>query len=154
VSQNLLQGWGIAVNNRYIRIARNNMKVTDLQLKQQAVTTVAAVLNLYWDLVAFREDARLKNEALEAARKLYEDNRKELAAGAVAAIEVTRAQAEIPARQQDVVMAETNILQQEIVLKNAISRRGIEDPLLESTRLIPLDRTAVPAVEDLGRCGS
>ena len=149
VSQNLLQGWGTAVNNRYIRIARNNMHVTDLQFKQQVVTTVAAVLNLYWDLVAFNEDVRLKNEALDAARKLYEDNRKELAAGAVAAIEVTRAQAEIPARQQDVAIAETNVLQQETVLKNAISRHGIQDPLLESAHLIPLDRTAVPAVEDL-----
>ena len=149
VSQNLLQGWGPAVNNRYIRIARNNMKVTDLQFKQQAITTVAAVLNLYWDLVAFNEDVRLKEEALAAARKLYEDNRKELAAGAVAAIEVTRAQAEIPARQQDVAIAETNVLQQEIVLKNAISRHGIQDPLLESAHLIPLDRTQVPAVEDL-----
>jgi outer membrane protein TolC len=149
VSQNLLQGWGIAVNNRYIRIARNNMKVTGLQLKQQVITTVAAVLNLYWDLVAFNEDVRLKNQALDAARKLYDDNRKELAAGAVAAIEVTRAQAEIPARQQEVAIAQTNVLQQETVLKNAISRHGIQDPLLESAHLIPLDHTVVPAVEDL-----
>ena len=150
ISQSLLQGWGLAVNNRYIRIARNNMKVTDLQLKQQVVTTVAAVLNLYWDLVAFDEDVRLKNQALDAARKLYEDNRKELAVEAVAAIEVTRAQAEIPALQQDLVIAETNVLQQETVLKNAISRHGIQDPLLESAHVIPLDRTEVPAVEDSG----
>lgn len=150
ISQNLLQGWGIATNNRYIRIARNNQKVTDLQFKQQVITTVAAVLNLYWDLVAFNEDVRLKKEALDAAQKLYEDNKKELAAGSVAAIEVTRAQAEIPARQQDVLIAETNVLQQEIVLKNAISRHGIQDPLLESAHIIPLDHTVVPPVEDLG----
>jgi outer membrane protein len=150
VSQNLLQGWGVATNNRYIRIARNNLKVTDLQLRQQVTTTVAAVLNLYWDLVAFNEDVRLKKEALDAAQKLFEDNKKELAAGSVAAIEVTRAQAEIPARQQDVLIAETNVLQQEIVLKNAISRHGIQDPLLESAHIIPLDRTTVPPVEDLG----
>lgn len=150
ITQNVLQGWGIAVNNRYIRIARNNTKVTDLQLKQQVITTVSAVLNLYWDLVAFREDVRLKQQALDAARQLYEDNKQELAAGAVAAIEVTRAQAEIPARQQDVLIAQTNVLQQEIVLKNAISRHGIQDPLLESAHIIPLDHTEVPAVEDLG----
>ncbi|HMD49073.1 MAG TPA: hypothetical protein VKG79_08240, partial [Bryobacteraceae bacterium] len=51
VTQNLLQGFGVAVNNRNIRVQRNNMKVTDLQLKQQVVVTVSAVLNLYWDLV-------------------------------------------------------------------------------------------------------
>ena len=150
ITQNLMQGWGLATNNRYIHIARNNQKVTDLQLKQQVITTVAAVLNLYWDLVAFNEDVRLKQEALDAATKLYEDNKKELATGAVAAIEVTRAQAEIPSRREDVLIAETNVLQQEIVLKNAISRHGIQDPLLESAHIIPLDHTSVPQVEDLG----
>jgi outer membrane protein TolC len=150
ISQNVMQGWGLATNKRYIYIARNNQKVTDLQLKQQVITTVAAVLNLYWDLVAFNEDVRLKKEALDAATKLFEDNKKELAQGAVAAIEVTRAQAEIPARREDVLIAETNVLQQEIVLKNAISRHGIQDPLLESAHIIPLDRTSVPPVEDVG----
>jgi outer membrane protein TolC len=149
VTQNLLQGFGTAVNTRYIRIARNNAKVTDLQLKQQTITTISAVLNLYWDLVAFREDVRLKQLALEAARKLYEDNKKTVEAGGVAAIEITRAQAEIPAREQDVLIAQTNVLQQEIVLKNALSRRGIEDPLLTDLQVVPLDPIEVPATEQL-----
>jgi outer membrane protein TolC len=149
ISQNLLQGFGASVNNRYIRIARNNSRVSDLQLKQQVATTVSAVLNLYWDLVAFNEDLRLKRLALDAARQLYEDNKKELAAGAIAAIEVTRAQAEIPARAEDVLIAETNLLQQEIVLKNALSRRGMEDPALEDAHIVTLDPIEVPEHEGL-----
>ncbi len=149
VSQNLLQGFGTPVNTRYIHIARNNAKVTDLQLKQQVITTVSAVLNLYWDLVAFREDVRLKQEALEASRKLYEDNRKTVDAGGAAAIEITRAQAEIPAREQDVLIAQTNVLQQEIVLKNALSRRGIEDPLIADAPIVPLDPIEVPDSQEL-----
>ena len=74
ITQNLLQGFGIAVNNRYMRVARNNMKVTDLQLKLQVVTTISAVLNLYWDLVSFNEDVRIKEQALQTAQKLYEGN--------------------------------------------------------------------------------
>ena len=149
ISQNLLQGFGASVNNRYIRIARNNSRYSELQLKQQVTTTVSAVLNLYWDLVAFNEDARLKRLALDAARQLYEDNKKELAAGAIAAIEVTRAQAEIPARSEDVLIAETNLLQQEIVLKNALSRRGMEDPALEDAHIVTLDPIQVPEQEGL-----
>lgn len=149
VSQNLLQGFGSSVNNRYIRIARNNAKVTDLQLKQQVITTISAVLNLYWDLVAFNEDVRLKQQALEAAQKLYQDNREELAAGAIAALEVTRSQAEIPARRQDVLIAQTNLLQQEVVLKNALSKRGIEDPMLADLHIVPLDEIEVPKTEIL-----
>ena len=149
ISQNLLQGFGASVNNRYIRIARNNSRYSELQLKQQVTTTVSAVLNLYWDLVAFNEDLRLKRLALDAARQLYEDNKKELAAGAIAAIEVTRAQAEIPARSEDVLIAETNLLQQEIVLKNALSRRGMEDPALEDAHIVTLDPIQVPEQEGL-----
>src|SRR5271157_1372598 len=48
VTQPLLQGFSLAVNNRYIKVARNNLKVSDLLMKQQVSTTVAAVLNLYW----------------------------------------------------------------------------------------------------------
>jgi len=41
------------VNNRNIRIARNSRLVTDLVFKQQVITTVSAIINLYWDLVSF-----------------------------------------------------------------------------------------------------
>jgi outer membrane protein TolC len=153
VTQNLLQGFGSSVNSRYIRIAGNNVKVSDLQLKFQVITTVAAVLNLYWDLVTFNEDLRLKQQALEAARKLYEDSRKEVAIGAKAAIEATRAQAEIPARQQDVLLAQTNILQQEIVLENALSKHGIEDPALADVHIVPLDHIEVPPLLNLPPTG-
>ncbi len=54
VTQNLLQGFGSAVNGRNIRVQRNNVKVSDLQFKQQVITTVSAALNLYWDLVSFQ----------------------------------------------------------------------------------------------------
>ncbi len=54
VTQNLLQGFKVAVNNRNIRVAKNNMKVTDLQLKRQVITTVSAILNVYGDLVEFQ----------------------------------------------------------------------------------------------------
>ena len=149
ISQNLLQGFGASVNNRYIRIARNNSRYSELQLKQQVTTTVSAALNLYWDLVAFTEDLRLKRLSLDAARRLFEDNKKELAAAAIAAIEVTRAQAEIPARSEDVLIAETNLLQQEIVLKNALSRNGIADPAMEDAHIVTLDPIQVPEQEGL-----
>jgi outer membrane protein TolC len=153
VTQNLLQGFGSSVNNRYIRIAGNNVNVSDLQLKFQVITTVAAVLNLYWDLVTFNEDLRLKQRALEAARKLYEDSKKEVAIGAKAAIEATRAQAEIPARQQDILLAQTNILQQEIVLENALSKHGIEDPVLADVHIVPLDHIEVPPALEIPPTG-
>ena len=45
-------------------MAKNNMKVTDLNVKLQVITTVSAALNLYWDLVSFNEDLRIKQQAV------------------------------------------------------------------------------------------
>ena len=149
ILQPLLQGFGRSVNSRYIRIAKNNAKDTELQLKQQVMTTVAAVMNLYWDLVSFREDMRLKEQALATAQKLNEDNKKQVEIGTAAPIEVSRSDAEVQAREEDLVTSQTNVLQQEIVLKAALSRRGLEDPLLQEVHVIPLDRIEVPATEQL-----
>lgn len=149
ITQNLLQGWGKSVNNRYIRVARNNMKVTDLQLRLQVITTVSAVLNLYWDLVSFNADRRIKEQALEMAQKLYEDNQHQAELGTLPAIEVTRAAAQVSSSKEDLLIAETNVAQQEIVLKNALSRTGIASALMDDVHIIPLDTITVPEKEDL-----
>lgn len=149
VSQNLLQGWGLAVNNRYIRVAKNNMKVTDLQFKQQVVTTVSAILNLYWDLVSFNQDLRIKQQALETAQKFYDDNQKQAELGTLPGIEVTRAAAQVSASKEDLLIAQTNVAQQETVLKNALSRTGIASAWLDDVHIVTLDSITVPETENL-----
>jgi len=149
ISQPLLQGFGIAVNNRYIRMARNNLKVTDLQVKRQVITTISAVLNLYWDLVSFNDDVRVKEEALATAQKLYEDNKKQVAIGTLSAIEVTRAAAEVSSVKENLLIAQTNVAQQETVLKNALSRNGVASPWLDEVHIVTLDHIQVPEKEDL-----
>ncbi|HTW63356.1 MAG TPA: TolC family protein [Bryobacteraceae bacterium] len=149
VTQNLLQGWGVGVNNRNIRVAKNNLKVTDLQLKLQVITTVSAVLNLYWDLVSFNDDLRIKQEALTTAQKLYQGNQQQVELGTLPAIEATRAAAEVSAAKEALLIAQTNVAQQETVLKNALSRNGIVSPVLDEVHIVPLDRITVPETEDL-----
>ncbi len=149
VAQNLLQGFGIAVNNRNIRVAKNNMKVTDLQLRRQVITTISAVLNLYWDLVSFNDDLRIKQEALTTAQKLYDGNKSQVELGTLPAIEVTRAAAEVSAAKESLLIAQTNVAQQETVLKNALSRNGIVSQTLDEVHILPLDNIVVPEKEDL-----
>jgi outer membrane protein len=153
VTQNLLQGFHVAVNNRYIRISKNNLKVTELQVKLQVITTISAVLNLYWDLVSFNEDVRIKEQALATAQKLYEDNKKQVAIGTLSAIEVTRAAAEVSAAKENLLIAQTNVAQQETVLKNALSRNGAASPWLDDVHIVPLDHIVVPEKEELRPIG-
>ena len=148
-TQRLLQGFGRAVNSRQIQIARNNRDVSDLTFKNQVITTVSAVINLYWDLVSFNEDARVKRQSLALAEKLYNDNRKQVEIGTLAPIEIVRAEAEMAARQQDLTISETQVLQQETILKNALSRNGVASPAVADARIVPMDRIRIPEMEPI-----
>ncbi len=149
VTQNLLQGFGRAVNGRNIRVQRNNVKVSDLQFKQQVITTVSAALNLYWDLIAFNEDLRARQQELAAAQQLLEDNKRQVQIGALAEIEITRAESQLYSSQQDLVVSQTNLQQQEIILKNALCRNGISAGGLENIHIVPLDKIEIPATDEI-----
>jgi outer membrane protein TolC len=147
VTQHLLQGFSIAVNQRQIHIARNNRELSDLTFKLQVITTVAAVMDLYWDLVTFNENVRVQQQAVATSTKLYEDNQKQVDAGMMAPIEVVRAEAQLATDQQNLTIAETQLLQQETILKNALSRNGVASPAVAEARIVPTDRIRVPDVE-------
>ncbi len=149
VTQPLLQGFSLPVNNRYIKVAKNNLKVSDLLMKQQVSTTVAAVLNLYWDLVSFNEAIRIKQQALDAAQKLYDGNKKQVEIGAMAGIEVTRTGAAVSAAKEALLIAQTNVSQQEIVLKNALNRNAMATAWLDEIHVIPLDHIEVPKSDEV-----
>jgi outer membrane protein TolC len=148
ITQNLLNGFGAAVNGRNIRVQKNNQKVTDLQFQQQVVTTVSAVLNLYWDLVSFNEDVKAREQEVAAAQQLLDNNREQVRIGTLAEIEITRAQAQLYAAKQDLVVSQTNLLQQETVLKNALSRQGVATSELADVHVVPLDQFSIPQQEE------
>lgn len=147
LTQNLLQGFGRSVNNRYIIVARNNIEGADLSFKQQVIATVADVQNLYWDLVAFYDDVRAKEQALATNQKLYEDNKKQVEIGTLAPIAVVQAEAAVASSQQDLILSQTRVLQQETIIKNYLSRNGIAAPAVLEAHVIPTDHIAIPTVE-------
>ncbi len=148
VTQNLLNGFGRAVNNRNILVQKNNLKVTDLQFKQQVITTVTAALNLYWDLVSFTQDLKARQEEVATAQQLFENNKKQVQIGTLAEIEVTRAQSQLFAAKQDLLISQTNLLQQETILKNVLSRKGVATPELAEVHIVPLDKMEIPAKDE------
>jgi outer membrane protein TolC len=148
ITQNLLQGFGSAVNGRNIRVQKNNLKVTDLQFKSQLITTVSAVLNLYWDLVAYVQDVRAREQELKTAQQLLDDNKKQVQIGSLAEIEVTRAESQLYAAKQDLIISQTTLAQQETVLKNALSRSGVASLELADVHVVPLDKIEVPKTDD------
>jgi outer membrane protein TolC len=149
LTQNLLYGFGSAVNGRNIRVQKNNLKVTDLQFQLQLITTVSAVLNLYWDLASFVEDVHAREKEVQTAQQLYDDNKKQVEIGSLAEIEVTRAESQLYTAKQDLIIAQTNLAQQETVLKNALSRSGITSADLADVHIVPLDKIVIPEKDDI-----
>ncbi|MBV9398180.1 MAG: TolC family protein [Bryobacterales bacterium] len=147
VSQPLLQGFGLALNNRNIRIAKNNVKVTDYTFRQQVISSVVNVIQLYWNLVSYIENAEVDQQALAYSTKLLEDNKKQVEIGTLAPVEVTRAEAEVATDQQNLLTAQTTVRQQEVILKNAISRNGVASLEIAEAHIIPTDRIRIPDVE-------
>ncbi|MEO8028848.1 MAG: TolC family protein, partial [Bryobacteraceae bacterium] len=65
----------------------------------------------------------------------------------LAPIEIIRAEAEVASRQQDLETSETNVLQQETILKTALSRNGIASPAVAGAHIVPTDPIRIPDVE-------
>ncbi len=133
------------MNRRYIRIAKNNEKISDYLFRQQVISTVSGIIRLYYDLVSLNEDLRVKRETVTLAERLYEDNKTRVDQGTLAPVELTRAQAYIASSHQDLANSEGFVQQQELILKAVLSRRGIGDPLLSGVHIIPTDPIVIPA---------
>ncbi|HLN01604.1 MAG TPA: TolC family protein [Bryobacteraceae bacterium] len=147
--QYLLQGFGVAVNSRNITVRKINLQTSELNFRTQVISTVVNVLNTYYSLVADYEDRTAKKSALEAAQKFYDDTKKQVDIGTLADIELTRAESQTATSQQNLVNSDTSLEQDELKLKNLISRNGVEDPQLASVRIVPLDRIVIPEKDDL-----
>jgi Outer membrane protein len=149
VQHNLLRGFGWAVNGRTITVSRMNLKTSELNFKTQVIAVVSQVVNLYYGLVAAGEDVKAKRSALEAAQAFRENNQQQVKIGELAPLEVTRAESLVANSERDLVISQTSLQQQELQLKNLLSRTGVADPVLAVVDIVPVDPIVVPEKDDL-----
>ena len=143
-TQPLLNGFGLAVGTRNIRIAKNNRKIADWAFAQQAINTVTSTITAYWELAFARENVKVQQQAVTVAQKLYDDNKKQLEIGSMAPLDVTRAESELATDHQNLIVAQTVQLQDEQILKNAISKDPLA-PNLINVEIITTDQPKQPA---------
>jgi len=144
--QHLLAGFGFGPNLRFIHIARNNREISDVAFRGQVIATVSQIQNIYWDLVNAYEDVKVKERSLELAEKTLSDDREQVKIGAIAPMEVMKAESEESARSQDLLLSQNGLQLQELLVKNAITR-DLSDPVLASASVIPTDTMSIPEVE-------
>jgi outer membrane protein TolC len=144
-----LQGFGVAVNNRFIRVAEKGIGAARETFRSQLLNLVATVLNLYWDLVTSNDDLIVRQRALVEAQKVVDDTRKQIELGAIPRVDIYAVESQLSARRQDVAISQASVRQQENLLKNALSRTGLADSRIDEAEVVPLDRIQVPEKDDL-----
>jgi outer membrane protein len=144
-SQSLLNNFGLSVNTRNIRIAKNNRQIADWAFALQAITTITSTITAYWELVYARENVKVEEQAVTVSEKLYNDNKKQLGAGTMAPLDVTRAESELATDHQNLIVAQTVKLQDEQILLNAIAKDPLA-PNLVKVEIITTDQPKQPEV--------
>lgn len=153
VQQQLLAGFGFAPNLRYLRLAKNNRRISQIAFKQQVISTATQIEYIYWDLVNAYQDEQVKERSLAFADKSLDDQRKQLQLESIPALDVMKAEAEVATRQQDLTVSKTTLQLQESFMKNALTKRLDETleeiPVIPTAALDAFQPEVVPPVQQL-----
>jgi len=147
INQRLMNGFGYSVTKRFERVAENNSRLSREAFRQQAILALTNAQNLYWDLVAAREQVRAAEQTLMVAERLRDENAKQSEIGTLAPLDVIAAEAEVAARRRDLIAAQTNEQLREVQLKSVMSKSLDSD--LGSARIETTDNLPDPQDADI-----
>ncbi len=142
IQQPLLAGFGVATNERYIRIAKRNSQITDLAFKAQVIATVTQVENIYWDLVNAYDSEQISERALGFANKNLSDDQKQLKLQAIPAMQVMTDESAVATAEGNLTVARASLRLNELLMKNALTK--VDDPSIDEMPVIPLDLQGEP----------
>ena len=121
LTQPLLKNLWIDNNRLVIRIAKNRLKYSEVQLKLQVMTTITTLEQAYYDLVYNRENVLVQQKAVELAERLVMENRKRLEVGALAPLDLQSAEAQAASTRAAVIAATSQLGTQERLVKSLIT---------------------------------
>jgi outer membrane protein TolC len=124
LTQPLLKNFGIDVNETPIKLAINNRQIARSTLTTRIYDVVTNTQNAYFDLVSAIEQLEVARRSLALARDLVDLNKARVRAGVAAPVEVTQAEAQAAAREQDVLIAEKAVKDAEDNLRIILNLPG------------------------------
>jgi outer membrane protein TolC len=142
ISQPLLAGFGTSSNERYIRIAKKNAQTVDLAFKDQVITTVTQVEDIYWDLVGSYEDAQIKQRSLDFANQTLTDDQKQYQLKAIPEMQVMTDQSAVATAEGNLTVSLATLRLNELLMKNALTK--VDDPTIDAMPVVPLDIKGAP----------
>jgi len=120
-AQPLLRGRGFDLPRRQIEVAKKNLSLTDAQFRLRAIEVITNVQRSYWDLVFTLRNLQIQRESLTDARSQLEHNRRMVAEGTLAPIDIVAAQTQVANLEQAEFAALDDVNRAENNLKNLIA---------------------------------
>jgi outer membrane protein len=136
-SQPLWRGLKFDNNRRQIAIAKKNLSLTDAQFRQRAIETITSVQRAYWDLVFALRNLQVQRDAVRDSRLQLEHNKRMVAEGALAPIDVVAAEAQLAGFEQSLFSSLEEVSRAENNLKNLIAVNRQAD--LWNLSIVPTD---------------
>ncbi len=144
INQPLLKNFGPFMTNSQIIIAKNNKKISTSTFMEQAITQIAEITSLYWELYFARENLKFQEISLEQAKSLLRVNKAKVREGVLPPTYEIQAEADVVEREKGLIEAEAQIrdLEDQIKRKTNLSENtGIWD-----FELYPIDSPSLAPI--------
>lgn len=119
--QPLLKNFWIDSPRLQIFLNKKNLKMSELGLRNQIITTVTEVEAAYYNLIYAQENVKVQEKALELAERLVAENRRRVEVGALAPLDEKQAESQAAASRANLLDAQANRETAERVLKSLLS---------------------------------
>ena len=136
-TQPLVRGLRFDLPRRQIEVARKNLSLTDVQFRQRAIEVITSVQRSYWDLVFALRNLQIQRDSLTDSRTQLEHNRRMVAEGSLAPIDIVAAETQVANFEQAEFSALDDVNRAENNLKNLIAEN--QRARIWNVSLIPTD---------------
>jgi len=136
-AQPLWRGLRFDLPRRQIEVAKKNLSITDAQFRQRAIETITNVQRVYWDLVFALRNLQVQRDAVRDARAQLEHNKRLVAEGTLAPIDIVAVETQVATFEQGEFTALEDVSRAENNLKNLIAEN--RQAALWNTSIVPVD---------------
>ncbi len=126
LTQPLLKNFWIDSARLNIQLNKRNLKISELALRMQMMTTITAVEQAYYELVAARETVQAQQIGLELAEQLLRENKRRVEVGTLAPLDEKQAESQAASSRAALLAAQNTVVQRQNDLKNLLADRYSE----------------------------
>lgn len=118
--QPLLKNMAIDSTRLNIRVSKQTLRITVLDLTQSMMETVNQIEEAYYDLIAARESVKVQETAVSLAEELARENARRIQIGTMVPLDEAEAQSQAASSRASLLSARQAVLTRQNVLKNAM----------------------------------